>query len=358
MVALAESDRTLYLVRDPATREAAESLRQTAWKIIADSYHPGTNQWAGPHSRSYSDYLSAGTAATLSSLADARIVPHDGGNKGASRHVEPSWRLPCPAEVKERFRRLPSDPCELRRPFSRGATPADSCIGTTWLTADACLGSVNRGTFWTQCRPLVGYWKTDVDPAVVLRLRFLHDGKDFASMGVCTAQSGGRVLAVAYPLSGHGDWHPMLDRPAKGTFHAGDFRLRIELVGKGVEVEPSGEGRWALSAGNHRATVHSLPGRFAGQAVTWQSGSAGDAVYVDAVCYHGESRAFDFRQLPEVVLGVGIELLPSTQSPSAAAPRLKEQGVGAVEAVWDVGGGLHVASPVSAKVKKAEGAKR
>ena len=109
---------------------------------------------------------------------------------------------------------------QLRRTFVRGETPQDSTIGTTWLTADACLGSINRGTFWTQCRPLIGYWKTDSDPAVVLRLRFLHDGQDFASMSVATAQSGGKSLAVVYPLRNRGDWHPTLDRPADGLFSA------------------------------------------------------------------------------------------------------------------------------------------
>ncbi|MFZ5831955.1 MAG: hypothetical protein ACOY3P_17865 [Planctomycetota bacterium] len=51
MVALYESERILHLVRDSATREAAEALRRVAWGIIADSFHPGTGQWAGPHSR-------------------------------------------------------------------------------------------------------------------------------------------------------------------------------------------------------------------------------------------------------------------------------------------------------------------
>jgi len=250
MVALAECERTLHLVRDPATREATESLWRVAWQTIADSYHPGTGQWAGPHSRSYSDYLFPRTAAQLTEQTGVPIPVHPRADASRSASLPVSWHLPCPDDLRSRFRSLPADPCELQRTFVRGETPRDSTQETTWLTAEACLGSVNRGTFWTQCRPLIGYWRTDADPAVVLRLRFLHDGRDFASLGVATAQSGGKSLAIAYPLRNGGDWHPTLDRPADGRFTATDFRLRFELVGEGVALAPLGADRWGLCGGN------------------------------------------------------------------------------------------------------------
>ena len=346
MVALWETERTLHLVHDPATREAAELLRQTAWQVIAESYHPGTRQWAGPHARSYSDHLFPEVVGYLAEQTGAAIAPSAAGNSAPAGDLAVAWHLPCPECLLGRFRQLPHDPYEVRRTFIRGTRPDDSTIGTTWLTADACLGSVNRGTFWTQCRPLIGYWRTDVDPAVVVRLRFLHDGRDFASMGVCMAQSGGRSLALAYPLRNQGDWHPGLDRPAKGIFQASDFRLRIELTGKGVAVEKIGAIRWALRAGNYRAVIHTLPGRFVGNDVVWQAGTAANQAFVDAVCYKGEKRPFDFQQLPEVVLAMGIEILPAGQSPSESSPRLGEPPSEVIAATWDVAGGLRVASPV------------
>ncbi|TWU42563.1 hypothetical protein Poly41_08600 [Novipirellula artificiosorum] len=39
-VALVEAERVLKLVQDPSAREAAESLRQIAWQMIANSFHP------------------------------------------------------------------------------------------------------------------------------------------------------------------------------------------------------------------------------------------------------------------------------------------------------------------------------
>ena len=74
MVALAECERTLHLVRDETTRQAAESLRRVAWQTIADSYHPGTGQWAILYVRSYSDYLFPRTAAYLTEQTGVQIA--------------------------------------------------------------------------------------------------------------------------------------------------------------------------------------------------------------------------------------------------------------------------------------------
>lgn len=350
MVALWESERTLHLVQDPATRMAAESLRRTAWQMIAESYHPGTHQWAGPHARSYSDHLFGKVTAYLAKQTESAIPLHPSSDASRLNDLPVAWHLPCPEDLKARFRALPSDPYEVRRTFLRGATPAGATTGTTWLTADACLGSVNRGTFWTQCRPLIGYWKTESDPAVVLRLRFLHDGRDFASMGVNTAQSGAKCLALVYPLRNQGDWHPGLDRPKDGVFQATDFRLRIELAGKGVTVEELGPASWALRAGRHRAVVHTLPGRFASHEIVWKPGTEAGRAFVDAVCYQGDLCHFSFRPLPEVVLGVGIELLPVGES-SSSSPRLT-QATSRIEGTWDIASGLNVAAPLEMPSKK------
>lgn len=320
MVALFEAERTLHLVRDEATRRAAESLRQTAWQVIAGSFHPGTQQWAGPHARSYSDYLFPSVAAYLTDQTGAEVRAHPSTGDSRRRLQEVLPHLPCPEALRERFRALPADPLEIRRTFLRRESEADSLIGTTWLAADACLGTINRGTFWTQQRPLIAYWKTGDDPAVVLRLRFLHDGRDFASMGVRIGQRGPRALATAFALAGQGDWHPGLDRPKDGTFHADDFRWRFELRGKGVGVETLADGRFALKAGERRMVVHALPGRFAGEDVVWETGRDADAAFVDAVCYRGPRKSFDFRKPPQTLLAAGVELLRTGEPAAERGP--------------------------------------
>jgi len=314
MVALREAERTLRLVRDPATREAAESLRRTAWQIIADSFHPGTRQWAGPHSRAYSDTITPKLAADLAAQ--------------------------CPADLAPRFKALPADPLEIRRTFIRGDTPEKSVTGVTWYAADACLGTVNHAMLWTQRRPLIAYWKVEGDEPAVLRLRFLHDGKDFSSMAVATAQAGGRALSAFYPLKGRGDWHPSLDRPKDGIFQAADLRVRYELTAKGATAEALGGGRFAFAAGGRRAVVHTVSGRFNGRPVEWLLGKEGDAVFVDGICYRGEKKAFDFKNGPQVVLAAAVELLKSGEPPAAQPPALTDEKPGAVAAAWDAGAGV------------------
>ncbi|MEX0717524.1 MAG: hypothetical protein WD066_13105 [Planctomycetaceae bacterium] len=326
-VALLECERTLMLVRDPATRAAAESLRRTAWKIIAGSFHPGTQQWAGPHSRNSRDRLRRSTVDFLRRRMGEPIALHpEMSEADPPRGHEIVPPLPCPEHLADRFRRAPDDdPAPERqrvRTYIAGDTPDTSTIGTSWFAPDACLGSANRSTFWAQRRPLLGYWRTVSDPAVVFRARFLHDGRDFVSMGIRAAQRGPRVLAGIGSVAGRGDWHPSLDRPADGTFHVRDFRLRFELTGTGVHAEELGEGRYALVAGERRVVIHTRPSRFAGEAVTWSVGHAMGSAHVDAICHDGPPRAFDFRRPLDIDLIVGIELSTSDREPISEPPRV------------------------------------
>lgn len=334
-VALFECERTLHLVADAATLTAAERLRQIAWETIADSFHPGTQQWAGPQSRAYSDRIGGSLVGYLAEQTGQSIAAHPSvDDPDDARRYEVLPHLPCPEALRPRFAALPQDPLELRRTFLRGDSPESSTIGTTWLTADACLGTVNRGDFWTQRRGLLAYWRTADDPAVVLRLRFLHDGRDFASMGLRTEQRGPRALSVVYPLRGRGDWHPSLDRPEGGVFTAGDFRIRYELQGKGAVAEDLGGGRFALRAGGWQAVVHTLPGQFAGVPIAWEIGQESDRALVDGVCYAGPQRPFDFQALPEMLLATAVELQPVDGGAVSQAPTLSATAEGGQEAVW------------------------
>lgn len=334
-VALNEAERALQLIEDREARAAAEKLRRIAWQIIADSFHPGTGQWAGPHSRAYDDFLSDATAEYLMQQTGAKIT---GYRPDASRPAKPEAieHLPCPDGLRERFRRLPKDPVEIRRTFNRKEKDEDSIVGTTWFTADACLGSVNRSMLWTQRRTLIGYWTIQQDEVAVLRQQFLHDGKEFASMGVRNAQRGPRVLSLFEPLRNKGSWHPTLDRPADGIFTAEDFRVRYELRGEGAAAEQVDANRFELTAGDRRVVVHTLPGRFAGCDVRWVCDTQGDVAVVDGICYQGDPRQFDFGTLDDVALVAAIELLDAGQS-GVEPPVLMEAPATPPAAAWAVG---------------------
>ena len=344
-VVIAECERTLHLVRDEATRAAAESLRRTAWQTVAESFHPATGQWAGPHSRTSRNRLRKETVDFLARRTGVEIAPHPTMADGEPRGYAVVHPLPCPDDLAVPLRPKrngAADPREIRRVFIRGKTDADSTIGTTWRSGDACLGSVNRSTFWTQRKPVIGYLKTAEDPAVVFRLRFLHDGRDFASMGLRTLQRGPRLLAVLRPLPRQGDWHPRLDRPTDGVFQAGDLRARFELQGVGVRAAALSGGRVALIAGGHHVVIHTTTGRFAGNHVVWVLGSEEDRVYLDAVCHHGDARAFNFNQPLECTLAAGIELLRSDQPPIESPPVVTFHAPSRYEASWEIAHGTRI----------------
>ena len=185
----------LQLVGDPSARADAERLRRAAWQTIAEHYHPGTNQWAGPHSRAYSDWLDVGIAGYLSERTGVEVLPHPAAV--LRDRFEGTASLPCPLGLVDRFRSPASKETELNSTFIRRGGEDGSTLGTTWMSEDACLGSVNHDNLWDQRHALLGYWRTEEDPAVVLRLRFLHDGRDFSSASSATP----RVASASSPRS-------------------------------------------------------------------------------------------------------------------------------------------------------------
>jgi hypothetical protein len=347
MVALHECERILSLVRDPQARSDAEWLRQAAWQTIAEHFHPGTGQWAGPHSRAYSLRL---LAATADYMAEQSGVDIPSAPRSAGKSPPPQYPpIACPKPLAERFRALPRKVVEARHCFIRRETDENSTWGTTWMVEDACLGSVSQDNLWAQRHVLLGYWWTPDDPAVALRLRFLKDGKDLASAFVRTAQAGPRALSVFSMTTDLGDYHHTLDRPADGLFMAQDFRVRYELSGKGVEAMPLGRDRYVLVAGDRRAVIHAMTGRFGPYEVKWACGKEGDTAFVDGICYSEARLPFDLGRLGKVILGAGLEVLTSHDLPAATSPSIEEHTEETVCVTWSLpDGGLMVETPTRA----------
>ena len=245
--------------------------------------------------------------------------------------------LPCPKELISQFRETAGEPREIQRVFARNKSGTAAIVGTTWHSGQACLGSVNRSSCWVQRKPLIAYWKTADDLAIVFHVRFLHDGKDFASMGIRTTQKGSRALCLFESVRKRGDWHHTLDRPADGVFQARDFRVRFELRGVGATAKPLDGGRFELAADGHRIVIHTMSGHFVDGDVLWEIGEDGRSL--EGICYRGERRSFDFSSRLDVALCVGVELLQSDEAVADHAPRLTNPQAGGVAATWAISGG-------------------
>jgi hypothetical protein len=346
LVALNELERILQLVSDGVVRDCAETLRQSAWGVIAEHFHPSTGQWSGPHSRAYFDYIDADGAAYLTAMTGQSIRKHPrGGDFHEIQFVRP---LPCPAQLLGRFQALPQPEIELVNPFIRRKDGTTYVQGTTWLAEQICLGSVNLDSLWTQRRPLIAYWRTERDPAIVLRLRFLKDRRDFASAYLVNDQKRSRVLSAVGMAEDMGDFHLYLDSPKEGYFEAEAMSFRYELTGEGVGANQIGKAAFELAAGDFRAVIHALPGVFAGKPVHWASGVGANVAWVEATCYAGPRRNFSIRECGETALAAGLELLGPGELPAEKSPSIQIAG-GRVRVLWgNDGSELAVDLPYSA----------
>lgn len=346
LVLIHECERILHIASDARARVAVETIRRIAWQTIAEHFHPQTGQWAGPFSRTYADHLDAGTATYLAEQTGASIRPHPAlasTRRGGPTLIPP---LPCPPDLSDRFTRLPAPSVEIRRRFNRRDDDTASLYGTTWMSEQACLGSVSWDSLWTQRRPLIGYWATPDDPAVALRLRFLHNGRDFASASVRCAQQGPRALALLGLFSDRGDFHLHLDRPADGRFPTEDLRVRLELSGAGVIARQIDPDLFELGAGDWHAVVHCPPSGIAGQPVRWQIAQITGGVAVDGVCAPPAGGVLD-PAAATAILALGVELRHRRQISEPIAPPELTHDQQQAHARW--GEHLRLSAPITAE---------
>ncbi len=326
-VVIGECERGLQMIEDKDARIALEKIHSIAWHTIARSFHPPSQQWAGPHSRMAEERIQKPTTEFLSARLPRHVIAHPTQTQDKSRGYEVVKPIDCPKKWATGFTRAIREPYQIRRRFVRSDQPKKERVGTTWFSPTATLGTVNASSFWTQRKPIIGYWKTVLDPAVAFRVRFLNDGRDFASMNVNTVQRNNRAAFQILSMPKRGDWHYSLDRPEDGIFTACDLRLRLQLTGKGVEVTRHSDHLYELSAGTHRLVVHTPePAHFNGLPIHWRTGKEQlekeSVAYVEGVAYEGEPLQFDFsRPIPSDWF-VGIELLSSDDKVATAGPKI------------------------------------
>ncbi len=308
VVALKELSRILRHVRDAESRRLAEDIYRLAWADVAESFHPPTRQWAGPHSRSYRTLLGADTLAFL----DRAIGRRAEDTPPALDEIR--LPTPCPAEFHARFLSL-TEPREVRRTFQRGEPPV---VGTTWLTPEFAVGSVNLGDFWNQRRALVAYWGTAEAPAY-LHVRILRNGYDFSAAQFVSAQARGDVLGAVVFATDGGNTHVSLDRLKDGVFTARELRLRFEFGGAAraleLPVRPFASGRETVRSGPLHLQLAVPHARFGGETVRWESGGDDRAAWIEGVLYSGPEREFRLGETVPAVVALALRFSPGPEAP-------------------------------------------
>ena len=353
-VVIAECERGLQVIKDQAAREAADWIRRAGWKVISESFHPPTAQWIGPQSRSSRSRLRKSTADFVATRIGREIKPHWTRSADPPRGYGVVHPIPCPDEYLTVFSRAIEKPYALKRTFIHARTIENRRIGMSWFDSEACLGSINRSSFWTQRKPVNAFWKTEDDSAIVFRVRFLHDGRDFASMGMQSVQQDNRVLLQLHTIANRGDWHRSLDRPSDGIFAARDLRLRFQVSGQSVAASQIDRTTFQLSAGNRKVVIHLTEGdfgagQFAGSAVRWKLGRDDSGqeptVFLDGIAYKSvndeTTKDFDFSQAIDCRWAAGFELLKVDDTPSKFNPGCESDGQ-TIQSDWELPGNKRI----------------
>ena len=294
LVALDALLRMKQYVRNPEARKMIDELYHFAWEHVAVRFHQPTGQWAGPHSRSYQDLLKPGQKAFFRSALEGRmILTEDVSDAAAGWEYRLQHRMPD--DLKHYFMQL-DEPREVVQTFEKPAYAwMPRVIGTTWLTKELALGTVNRCQMWVQRRNLQAYWGTQEKPSY-LRLRFLKDTHDFAAVQFFSVQDKQRVLAGLSFSTDGGDRHLFFDHLEEGRFKANDLRLRFEFGGEAktakITTPESLDGQVVVKANGVEFIIQAPIAIFDGVEGRWESGRDEKTTWVDLVLYHGTDRTF------------------------------------------------------------------
>lgn len=325
-VTIWELERLMMIVHDAQARELAQTMLRKCWQSIANHWHAPTAQLAGPISRAYHDRLVPAFVAYLSQQlgVDLTVHPTMTDSSHMLSHVATITPYPVEPDILERILH-PKRNREIAFSAIRRERPEHCVHGVTCHRGDACLGSINQGSQWAQRRNVLGYWRSQRDPAAMMRVRLLIDGSDIATGYLLSHQMAMHVLCGLEMHTDLGVGHLLFDHPEDGIFRFSDLRLRVELnaLDAGVRPietdQPDIPAMFELHAEPWRCLVTAAVSRSGLGAVTWSSCNEGETSCVDAVIHSGKPIAVPLDAFAPLQLAMGLTVC-KTDEPYTASP--------------------------------------
>lgn len=297
IVALHELSRLQAHTRTPAAQALVAPLVRHAWEQLARHFHAPTRQWAGPHSRAYRSLLPHSVLAQIQRGTQGRV------DFGVDEPGREDLRLPlaCPPDLEPHFRELTAP-----RTVTQTFVKRSGIVGTTYLTPEYALGTVNRSDLWNQRRALLLHFGSAAAPGY-LHLRLLKNGYDFSSGVFTSAQREGLVLGAVHLITNGGDTHVSLDKVKNATLRVRDLRLRFECGGPAaapaVAIATPSATRATIDAAGVALHVELLRARFGTRDAGFSTGGDGSLRWLDVVLYEGAEREINLAALEEAVVG-------------------------------------------------------
>jgi hypothetical protein len=321
VIAIVELSKVWTHAMNTRAKEIAKDLLDIGWRMVAEHYHPVTQQWAGPHSRSYSTLLTNKIKSFLQIATDDQLFFFNDDEL----EYDVEWfgsGCQCPEAYLDLFTSV--DHVILEQPYYRNEDTGFVKWAKTTITPRYTIGMFNNEIMWNQTRGLVAYFENN-GSATYLQMRCLHDEYDYCSGVLNVSEAGGHLLLGVRFLTNGGDTHPGLDR-IEGSIEASDFRIRMEFGGclDGVNVKMK-EGKAEVEIDGLPLRIDNVYAAFDLVSATeseqpywgWEVIVKEEYVGLDFVIYSGERRTIDFDALNKAAflfsLAVGevVEQMPN-----------------------------------------------
>ncbi|MDR1336398.1 MAG: hypothetical protein LBK22_06185, partial [Tannerella sp.] len=306
LVAMDELLRMKQAISRPDDRRMVDELYAMTWDLIARHFHRPSGQWCGPNLRAYGNLADPAYYRLLYNASGGRIdLP---GDYPRIPDVMKPHRIP--ENLLQKFTQPVLPRLEIDT-FVTASPPEKSIVGKLYAGRTFALASVNQGYLWNQTRPLIAHWGTPERPSY-LRVRFLHDGYDFAAANIACIQDSTSVLAIFNVALDGGDTHPGLDRIRNASIDARDLRLRIEaggdLSGAQFILPKDASGVAVFTSPAVSADIRIPYAGWDGYAGRWERLDEAETVNIDYVLYAGEERTFRLDEMQEAVAGLCLSM--------------------------------------------------
>lgn len=316
ITALNEITRMRQHIIEPRARKMVDELNDIVWGIIARHFYKPSGQWVGAQSRSYSTFLKQDAFYSL-------LYRASGGNVNFGKKDDDAYEILLRPQMPAHYYAMFNAPKYPRTEYDVFEPAEPKVTGEAYMTPSYALSTANRSCLWNQRRPFTAYWGAASSPRY-LQVQFLHDGYDFSSAAIFSAQRKNAVLSGIDLFLYGGDKHLGLNPLKTGIFKAGDLRIRFRLGGTSaipslsLPKDPSAEFSFVLDG--FTFSIRMFKASLDGQAGYWQTGGDGKDSWIDYVIYAGAQKEFDLTRIHEAIWAFTFAMAKPGEKMHASAP--------------------------------------